>query len=322
MSENSATLLPDGTAKITRVIPVPETLSPEATAHLATGETWAPEAGSPEQKVQIERALEMYPVQIEATTIAGVPVKIVRPSHAKDDMADCVLMNLHGGGFVSDSGSMLESIPIAGLTGIPVVTVLYRMLPEYLVPAAIDDATAVYTELLKTYQSQKIVVYGTSAGGILAAQTIVRLQQTGIAPPAALGFFTATTDFSRRGDTSAFFGVPGLADTHVPQKGESNFAQMFGSADPRDPRFSPIYSDLRQFPPTLCVAGTRDLMLSGTTNFHRALHRAGVKAELIVFDAMPHAHWYMVGIPEAQEANEMMAHFFVRVLKDRLSAVE
>ena len=83
MSENSATLLPDGTAKITRVIPVPETLSPEATAHLATGETWAPEAGSPEQKVQIERALEMYPVQIEATTIAGVPVKIVRPSHAK-----------------------------------------------------------------------------------------------------------------------------------------------------------------------------------------------------------------------------------------------
>jgi acetyl esterase/lipase len=213
MTSNSETLLPDGTAVITRVIPVPDTLSPEAQAHLTTGVTWAPEDGSPGQTEQIERALAMYPVHIEAAMMANVPVKVVRPQHAHMDAQDCVLMNLHGGGFVTDSGSMLESIPIAALTGIPVVTVLYRLAPQHKFPAA-----------------------------------------------------------------------------------------------------SPIYADLRGFPPTLCIAGTRDMMLSGTANFHRALVRAGVDADLMVFDAMPHAHWYMVGIPEASEANEAMAHYFLRAL--------
>jgi acetyl esterase/lipase len=73
---------------------------------------------------------------------------------------------------------------------------------------------------------------------------------------------------------------------------------------------SPIYADLAGWPPTLCVSGTRDLLLSGTVNFHRALLRKGVDARLVVFDAMPHAHWYMVGIPEATEAVELMARFF------------
>ncbi|HEY3341381.1 MAG TPA: alpha/beta hydrolase [Anaerolineae bacterium] len=315
MTTNSVTLLPDGTAIITRSIPVPDTLSPEAQAHLATGETWAPEDGSPAQKEQIERALAMYPVQIEAATMAGVPVKVVRPRNASIDKQDCVLMNLHGGGFVTDSGSMLESIPIAALTGIPVVTVLYRLAPQHKFPAAVDDAAAVYNELLKTHAPQRMAIYGTSAGGILTAQTVVRLRQTGVPLPAALGFFTAMADFCRLGDTAAFFGVPGLADAQTLKRGESvQDHTRLGDHDPHDPAVSPIYADLHGFPPTLCVAGTRDMMLSGTANFHRALLRAGVDADLIVFDAMPHAHWYMVGIPEAIEANEAMARYFLRAL--------
>ena len=315
MTSNSVTLLPDGTAIITRTIPVPDTLSPEAQAHLATGETWAPEDGSPGQKEQIERALAMYPVQIEAAMMAGVPVKIVRPQHVSADKQNCVLMNLHGGGFVTDSGSMLESIPIAALTGIPVVTVLYRLAPQHKFPAAVDDAAAVYGELLKTHAPQQMAIYGTSAGGILTAQVAVRLRQTGVPLPAALGFFTATGDLSRWGDTMAFFGVPGLAGAREPQPEQGRHEDaLLGEHDPRDPAVSPIYADLRGFPPTLCVAGTRDMMLSGTANFHRALLRAGVDADLIVFDALPHAHWYMVGIPEAREANEAMACYFLRAL--------
>jgi acetyl esterase/lipase len=315
MTSNLEQLLPDGTTIITRTIPVPDTLSPEAQAHLATGETWAPEDGSPGQKEQIERALAMYPVHIEPTTMAGVPVKIVRPHNVSLDKQDCVLMNLHGGGFVTDSGSMLESIPIAALTGIPVVTVLYRLAPQHKFPAAVDDAAAVYGELLKTYAPHKMAIYGTSAGGILTAQTAVRLRQTGLPLPAALGFFTAMADFSCTGDTAAYFSVPGLLGVQPPEpKGHSHEDAWLGGHDPRDPAVSPIYADLRGFPPTLCVAGTRDMMLSGTANFHRALLRAGVDAHLLVFDALPHAHWYMVGIPEAKEANEAMARYFLRAL--------
>jgi acetyl esterase/lipase len=314
MFENTEILLPDGIAHITRVVPVPESLSPEAQAHLATGKSWAPEAGSPEQQDQIDLALSMYPVHIEEKRMAGVPVKVVTPKTLREDKRDCVLLNFHGGGFVSDSGSMLESIPIAALTGIPVVTALYRLAPAHPYPAAVDDAEAVYRELLKTHSPERMVMYGTSAGAILSAQTLVRLKQQSLPLPAALGFFTGLADFARRGDTWSLFGVPGFADTRMVKRGERHDSAYVGAHDPHDPALSPFYADLSGFPPTLCIAGTRDMMLSDTSRFHRALLRAGVDAELVVFDALPHAHWYMVGIPEAQEANELMARYFIRAL--------
>ena len=61
----------DGTARITRVVAVPKTISPEAQAYLATGDTWAPASGSPFQKAQIEKAKSLYPVKMEDKTNAG-----------------------------------------------------------------------------------------------------------------------------------------------------------------------------------------------------------------------------------------------------------
>jgi monoterpene epsilon-lactone hydrolase len=83
----------------------------------------------------------------------------------------------------------------------------------------------------------------------------------------------------------------------------------------KDPVLSPIYADLRGLPPTLFVTSGRDLLLSGTANLHRAFLHAGVDAQLIVFDALPHAFWYDPHMPEAIEANHMMADFFVRNLR-------
>ena len=79
---------------------------------------------------------------------------------------------------------------------------------------------------------------------------------------------------------------------------------------------SPIYSDLKGFPPTLLVTSTRDLLLSGTVDFHRALLRAGVQAELVVFDALPHAFWYDYDLPETKEALDIMARFFDQSWED------
>ena len=299
-----------GTAHITRVVPVPTTLSREAQAFLATGATWAPEAGSEDQRKLIEQARALYPVKIEDRRIGGVATKMVSPPEIAKSKRDRILINLHGGGFTTDSGSMLESIPIASLTGTAVVTVYYRLAPQNAFPAAVEDVVSVYRELLKTYKPQNMALYGTSAGAILTAQSAVRLRQLGLPLPAALGFFTGMADFSRRGDSEAFFGVPGLAGAHVPHG--PILEELFHGHDLKDPVVSPIYADLKGFPPTLCVTGTRDLLLSGTVNFHRALFQAGVDTDLVVFDAMPHAHWYMVGIPEAREAAEIMARYFDR----------
>jgi acetyl esterase/lipase len=310
VGEVTTTLGADGTARITRVVPVPTTISPEARAFLATGAAWAPAAGSEEQARLIEKARSLYPVRIEEAVIAGVPVRIVTPPAVPPERADRVLVNLHGGGFVTDSGSMLESIPIASLTRTKVVTVLYRLAPAHKFPAAVDDAIAVYRELLRTNESRRVVLYGTSAGAILSAQAAVRMRREGLPLPAAIGFFTGFADFANPGDSLAFFGVPGLDGARPPDRSGSHDALYLGDRDPRDPLVSPAYADLAGWPPTLCLSGTRDLLLSGTVNFHRALLGKGVDARLVVFDAMPHAHWYMVGIPEATQALELMARFF------------
>ena len=308
---NDTILYPDGTAQITRVIPTPNTISIEAQALLATGEAWCPAAGSPEQLKLIEKARSIYPVVIEEQTISGVPVKIVRPDSSSSVRQGQILINLHGGGFRVDSGSMLESIPMASLTGIPVVTIYYRLLPDHVFPAAVDDVVAVYTELLDSYKAENMVLFGTSAGAILSAQSTVRFQQLGHDLPAAVGFFSGTADLSRSGDSGAYFGLGGFPGGGVWDRTQH---PLIVGHDLKNPVLSPIYADLKDFPPTLSVTGTRDLLLSDTANFHRALVRAGVDAQLIVYDALPHAHWYTVDVPESKETLELMATYFLEKL--------
>ncbi len=57
------------------------------------------------------------------------------------------------------------------------------------------------------------------------------------------------------------------------------------------------------------MTSTRDLLLSDTTIFHRALLRAGDESQLVVFEALPHAFWYHFQLPETREALELMAKF-------------
>ena len=68
-------------------------------------------------------------------------------------------------------------------------------------------------------------------------------------------------------------------------------------------------------PPSLFITSTRDLLLSGTSRLHMAYRRAGVPADLIVFEALPHAFWNNISLPETKECFEMMAKFFDNHLK-------
>ena len=157
--QDSATFDPDGTAHITRVIPMPTTISPEAQKWLQS--LSQQKVGPPEtlaerrtntdawRKMDSAEARKLYPVNVEETTLAGVRTDIITP--LSDPGTKRVLINLHGGGFNSDSGSLIEGIPIANLAKIKVVSVYYRLAPENPFPAAVDDVVAVYKELLKTY---------------------------------------------------------------------------------------------------------------------------------------------------------------------------
>lgn len=314
---------PSGTAHITRVIPIPPDLSPEAKKSLARAVSDAPQPQSLEERRHGtdvwqahagEVSRQLYPVNLAESTIAGVPVRVVTP--LADMSPDRVLINLHGGGFNSDSGSLTETIPIANLTKMKVVAVLYRLAPEHPFPAGVDDAIAVYKELLKTYKPSHIAIYGTSAGAIMTPEIAMRLRQLDLPLPGALGVFSGMGDFSRDGDSQAMFALNGLSGPLAPPQPHPHKPEYIGSADPRNPVLSPLFGDLSNMPPTLFITSERDLLLSGTTILHRAFLRAGNdNDELVVFEGLPHAFWNDATLPESKEADRIMAHFFLRQLQ-------
>ena len=317
--QDTATFDVDGTAHIMRVIPMPTTISSEAQKWLQSLNKQ--KVGPPEtlserrtntdawRKRDSAEARKLYPVNIEETTLAGVRTDIITPLTGPSSKR--VLINLHGGGFNSDSGSLIEGIPIANLAKIKVVSVYYRLAPENPFPAAVEDVVAVYKELLKTYPARGIGIYGTSAGAILTCEVTVRLKQLGLPLPAALGIFSGLADFSRVGDSRQMFalnGLPGrmepIDSNHLPDD------HYVGKTDRKDPVLSPLFADLHGMPPSLLVTSTRDILLSDTSTLQRALLRAGNDAPLVVFEALPHAFWYHFQLPETKEALELMAKFF------------
>ncbi len=317
---DSATFDPDGTAHITRVVPMPSTVTPEAQKWLKEIER---ESAPPKdlaenrartdawQKSQSAEAKRLYPVNVEATTIGGVRTDIITPLAMPEANKNRVLINLHGGGFVSDSGSLIEGIPISNLTKIKVVSVYYRLAPENPFPAAVDDVVAVYKELLKTYQPPSIGIFGTSAGATLTPEVAVRLKQLGIPLPGALGMFSTHPDFSRPTDSQQLFALNGFSGSIAPKNPNTPPDDAYAAkTDRKDPVLSPIFADLHGFPPSLLVTSTRDLLLSDTSMFHLALLHAGVDSQLLVFEALPHAFWYHFQLPETKEALDMMARFF------------
>lgn len=247
-----------------------------------------------------------HAVTVADEVVAGVPVRrIARSDGAFDETR--ILINVHGGGFAIDAGSLTENVPIAALSGIEVLAVRYRLAPEHPFPAAVDDALAVYRAMLEKHDPRDIGVYGTSAGAVIGPQLMMRLKAEGLPLPGALGVFSGEGDLTGTANSLRIFAGPTEGRALVEAK--TNYV---AGADPRDPLVSPILGDLSGFPPTLCLSSARDILLSGTVNLARALTDAGVAAELVVYDALPHAFWAQMISPESDDAFRRMAAFLTR----------
>jgi monoterpene epsilon-lactone hydrolase len=321
---NSSFVDANGTAHVIRVVRVPKTVSPEAQKWLSeaiadddppvTTEQNRARAEAWQKQLAIEMQ-SMYPTTVTEDRIAGVPVRIITPLAIPANKRNRVLINVHGGGFQADWGSVAETIPLASLTQTKVVAIRYRLAPDNPFPAAVDDTVAVYKELLKTYKPQNMVLYGTSAGAVLTGEVAVKLKQLGLPLPAALGIFSGFGDFARLGDSNALFGLRGLQGPLNAPSDAAPDPKYVGSTDRRDPVLSPVFADLKGMPPTLFITSERDLLLSGTSILHRAFLAAGDSdAELVVFEALPHAFWNQFKLPESIEAHHLMANFFDKQL--------
>jgi len=310
-----------------RSIPVPDTVSPQMQALIAQpldpSFNIAPQTTA-EWKARVDRAAlttmaalprirEALGVRVEPTTAAGVKAFIVTPQSIPQGNRDRLLLHLHGGVRVFNPGEAgtREAILMAGFAGFKVISVDYRMPPDFPYPAALDDAITVYREVLKTAKAENVGIFGTSAGGSLTFTTLLRARMEHLPMPGAIAPGTPTVDLTRTGDslfTNAMIdNVLGTQDGFI----RATALLYANGRDLKDPLLSPIYGDVQGFPPTILTSGTRDLYLSNTVRMHRKLRAAGVEAVLQVWEGQSHAQYiFDIAAPETKEYHDEIARFF------------
>lgn len=311
-------------------VPMSELLSPEGkayvTEHLLNMQNPAmrgEENGIPVLlKGYLARQKELFAVERKDISIGGVHAYEYLP---KDGVStanrDRVLINLHGGGFMGcwPACAELESIPVAALGRIRVVSLDYRQGPKHRFPAASEDVAAAYRELLKTYRAEDIGIYGCSAGGMLTGMAVAWFQQHSLPRPGAVGILCAGMTLASNGfGGDAAYTSAAIGESRVPPRAPRSDAPA-ASALPylagvsiTDPLAAPASSPqvLAKFPPTLIVSGTRAFDLSSAVHTHALLVKQGVEADLHVWEGMFHGFFYNVDVPESRDCYDVIVKFF------------
>jgi monoterpene epsilon-lactone hydrolase len=174
-----------------------------------------------------------------------------------------------------------------------------------------DDAMAVWKEVVKTNDPKKTAIFGTSTGGGMTLAIVLRAKNEKLPLPAAIAPGTPWSDLTKTGDTYlANERLDGVLVSYDGWLGDA--AKLYANGhDLKDPMLSPVYGDFEGFPPTILTSGTRDLFLSNTVRVHRKLRAAGVEAELHVFEGQSHAQYYADPYaPETKEHFQELTRFF------------
>lgn len=281
-----------------------------------TAEAWkAFIAGADAQTLALRPVLaQMFPHTETKGEIAGVTVREIVPAGYDAARAgERLLVHFHGGGYVMNGGeaSTGEAVLGAHYSGLKVISVDYRMPPDHPFPAAVDDAVAVWTALLKDNDPAKMGAFGTSAGGGMTLAMTLKLKALGRPLPGALGLGTPWVDLTGASDSyqvnAEVDGIFSRFDAFA-----QAMAKLYaGDAPVSDPLVSPVYGDFTGFPPSILTTGTRDILLSDTVRTHRALRAAGVTSQLEAYEAMSHAEYiFAFDSPESAVAFGEMAAFF------------
>lgn len=272
---------------------------------------------------QYDEIKRQFPTTSTRRIIGNVPTETFVPvAGVSAQNRNRILIEVHGGGFVAGGGGMtgaVSAIPIAVTARIKVISVDYRMAPEFRFPAASEDLTTVYRDLLKTYRPENIGIFGCSAGGLLTAEAVPWFMKEKLPLPGALGVFCASAHTFAEGDSAQLWTRMGSVLPIVPPakpNGSMEGSPYFRGTKAGDPLVVPAASIdvLRVFPPTLFLTGTRAPEMSGAAQSHIELLDLGRTSELALFDGMDHGFFSDANLPESQRAYRLISQFFNRHL--------
>ena len=268
---------------------------------------------------QLAKALS---VTVEQDIIAEVNVYRVTPPEIASEHKIHLFVHIHGGAFVLNGGEAgtFEAVLIASHLKMPVISIDYRMPPKYPAPAAMDDVVAVWKQLLEDRSAALLAMGGTSGGAGLTMTSVQRFKELGLELPKALLLGTPGADADKVGDSR--YINEGIDQNLVAWDGvPSDALKMYaGEYDLKHPHVSPVSGDFTGFPPSYLISGTRDLMLSDTIRVHRKLRRAGVEADLHIYEGQSHADYLKVmSAPESYEHFAELNAFLLKHLQNPLA---
>ncbi len=249
-------------------------------------------------------------VTFTPTTLGGVPGEWVEAKAAPsaDATPRGTLLYLHGGGYVGMSPRTHRAITGAfARRGLRVFAADYRLAPEHVFPAALDDATAAWTALRASAQGPCYVA-GDSAGGGLTLALLLNLRDRGLPLPDAAIAFSPWTDLAITGETmkSNAERDPLLVSDGI----ETIAAAYLGATDPRNPLASPLYGDYAGLPPILFSVGDTEILLDDCLRAAERAKAAGVTTRTCVERDMPHVFVFANRwTPEARRAMDEAAVF-------------
>lgn len=249
-------------------------------------------------------ALQRFTPTIIRRTLGGVPVVEIRPKGWKDNRR--VLVYTHGGGYVTGGPEFSLGGWVGKETGLRIVSVGYTLAPEAKWNRITDQVISVIQGLKhEGILLKNIAVLGDSAGGGLAAGSVLKMRDHGLGMPGALVLWSPWSDITESGDTYVTLKrADPILDYGLLLK---NAADAYADpADQKNPYVSPVYGDYSKgFPPTLIQGGTKEIFLSDFVRQYRAIDSAGDVATLDIYEGMPHV--FQAVLFDSPESNQAMA---------------
>ncbi|TYQ00181.1 acetyl esterase/lipase [Tenacibaculum adriaticum] len=254
------------------------------------------------------------------TTIAGVKVVIVQPKTISQENNDVIGFHIHGGGFMMSTPLERAGLLLANEYKYKIYSVDYTLSPEVKYPVAINECLSVYKELSDKFSNKKIISSAISAGGQILQVTLLKAQSQNLKMPVVNVLFSPLLNLTFEGDS--YYNNDGRDVSANKNSGDKIFKDLYldKNANLKDPLISPVFAEYKgNFPATVFVSGTRDLLLSCSLKGFWKMKEGGIKTEMLITEGGWHASQYYPQIPEAITSRAAIYQFLdnqlVRVIK-------
>ena len=248
-------------------------------------------------------------ISVQTEQIKGTPIEIYTPKNPKNNN---VIFYIHGGGF--NSGTLISSRPFAmGLVhklNMRVISIQYKLAPEYKYPTQLEECMAVYQWALDGIaKNSKIILLGDSAGGNLVLALTLYLMDQKIALPAAVCALSPATDFT---GTLSSRVEKESRDCMITRTFDQEIRDTYiGTAPVNHPYVAPLHGNFESFPPLRIDVGTEEMLLDDSLLLEKKAKGAGVKVELHVWEGLCHV-FPVFPIPESKKYFKELAAFIER----------